>query len=374
VRREHQERNGRAYHRHSRKRSLPSSLIFFSFKLSTFFLLLLVASSNPTPPLLSLRRSHSQNSHLISPQTLSQIMHLLRKESLLCVPIYLKSMKTATTKTHQAMVSIFSLYLLFSHTLIKSSVRRGTFRLLDHHPGCRPVLKKTRQERDKHRTKPKKIRAPPSDPSCKDERLFADFEETRRGLRILRRRDEVCGFWEDETRFADFEKTRRGLGVFRRRGFLGTNSVSATKLLLRVRQIFVCPDELWLVTMAARKSRRILWICFRAWLRDEISVPMQTNSYYCDAIVVMRCSYLSFVPSIPKAVSLLCKSLLLTISDWGSCKRMRPAAVGDHRQLLATTSLLKFFWRFVLNWSWIFFTLLRWFKSKFAVTIITLEK
>jgi hypothetical protein len=161
--------------------------------------------------------------------------------------------------------------------------------------------------------------------------MFADFEETRQGLRILRRRDEVCGFWGDETRFADFEKTRRGLGVFRRRGFSGTNSVSATRLLLQVRQIFVCPDELWLVTMAARKSRRILWICFRAWLRDEISVPMQTNSYYCDAIVVMRCSYLSLVPSIPKAVSLSCKSLLLTISDWGSCKRMRPAAVGDHR-------------------------------------------
>jgi hypothetical protein len=117
VRREHQERNGRAYHRHSRKRSLPSSLLFFSFKLSTFFLLLLLASSNPTPPLLSLRHSHSQNSHLISPQTLSQIMHLLlRKESLRCVPIYLKSIKSATTKTHQAMVSIFSLYLFFSHT------------------------------------------------------------------------------------------------------------------------------------------------------------------------------------------------------------------------------------------------------------------
>jgi hypothetical protein len=164
-----------------------------------------------------------------------------------------------------------------------------------------------------------------------DETRFADFEKPRQGLRILRRRDEVCGFWGDETRFADFEKTRRGLGVFRRRGFSGTNSVSATRLLLQVRQIFVCPDELWLVTMAARKSRRILWICFRAWLRDEISVPMQTNSYYCDAIVVMRCSYLSLVPSIPKAVSLSCKSLLLTISDWGSCKRMRPAAVGDHR-------------------------------------------
>jgi hypothetical protein len=44
VRREHQERNCRAYHRHSRKSSLPSSLLFFSFKLSTFFLLLLVAS------------------------------------------------------------------------------------------------------------------------------------------------------------------------------------------------------------------------------------------------------------------------------------------------------------------------------------------
>lgn len=71
VRREHQERNGRAYHRHSRKRSLPSSLLFFSFKLSTFFLLLLVASSNPTPPLLSLRHSHIQNSHLISPDSLS---------------------------------------------------------------------------------------------------------------------------------------------------------------------------------------------------------------------------------------------------------------------------------------------------------------
>jgi hypothetical protein len=44
-------------------------------------------------------------------------MHLLlRKESLRCVPIYLKSIKSATTKTHQAMVSIFSLYLFFSHT------------------------------------------------------------------------------------------------------------------------------------------------------------------------------------------------------------------------------------------------------------------
>ncbi len=110
-----------------------------------------------------------------------------------------------------------SLSIFFSPTHIKSSVRRGTFGLLDHHPGCGPVLKKTRQERDKHRTKPKKIRAPPSDPSCKDERMFADFEETRRGLRILRSRDKVCGFWGDETRFADFEETRRGLRILRRR-------------------------------------------------------------------------------------------------------------------------------------------------------------
>jgi hypothetical protein len=84
VRREHQERNDRAYHRHSPKRSLPSSLLFFSFKLSTFFLLLLVASSNPTPPLLSLRHSHSQNSHLISPDSLSNHAPTTQRISSLC--------------------------------------------------------------------------------------------------------------------------------------------------------------------------------------------------------------------------------------------------------------------------------------------------